>query len=214
MTEMPAWTPKGTFAVLDFETSGLSPQQGDRAIEIGISLYSGGNSIDRFSSLINPGFLINSFITNLTGINNAMLASAPPAHCVMRDALAFVGDAQLVAHNASFDCKFWRHELEQVLDRVDERPFLCTLLLSRRVFQSFSSHKLGAIAANLGIPTPNSHRALADAEVTAQVLGTLIQRLAAAFPNELINADFLAQYQRRSRQTLPDLSTRKQSVNV
>ncbi len=98
------------YAVLDFETTGLTPNKGDRAIEIGISLMRNGTEVDTFSSLINPGMRVHSFITGLTGISNRMLASAPSAREVMPEALKFVGNAHLVAHNASFDKKFWRHE--------------------------------------------------------------------------------------------------------
>ena len=87
-----------TYAVLDFETTGLNPKHGDRAIELGISLYRNGNEIDTFSSLINPGMRIDPFITSLTGITNSMVATAPPAGKVMQNALDFVGDAHLVAH--------------------------------------------------------------------------------------------------------------------
>lgn len=200
-------TSTGLYAVLDFETTGLNPKLGDRAIELGISLCSGGKEIDTFSSLINPGMPIVPFITSLTGISNDMVAAAPTAKSVMSDALDFVGDAQLVAHNAGFDKKFWRHEIQHEFAIRDDREFLCTLMLSRRIFQSFMSHKLSEIARELYIDIVQSHRALADAQVTSQALSIMLERLNIAYPDEAIDAQFLKKYQRRSRASLPDLTT-------
>lgn len=200
------------YAVLDFETTGLQPNRGDRAIEIGISLIRNAQEIGTFSSLINPGIRIDPFITSLTGISNQMLASAPSAQEVMPRALEFVGDAHLVAHNASFDRKFWRHELMATLGRDDERKFLCSLMLSRRIFQSFASHKLGEIARQLAIDANNSHRALADAQVTAQILIVMIENLQLAHSAELIDGKFLHTYQRKPKYNLPDLTM--QQLNI
>lgn len=195
------------YAVLDFETSGLNPNHGHRAIEIGISLMRDGIEIDTFSSLINPGIRVDSFITGLTGISNRMLGSAPSAKDVMPEALTFVGDAHLVAHNANFDRKFWRHELQQTLGMDDERRYLCTLMLSRRIFQSFASHRLGNIARELAIEVTDSHRALADAQVTAQALSVMIERLRVAHSAEVVDGVFLQKYQRKTKSALPDLTT-------
>jgi DNA polymerase-3 subunit epsilon len=195
-----------TYAVLDFETTGLNPKHGDRAIEIGISLLSGGKEVDTFSSLINPGRRIDPFITSLTGISNAMVATAPPARDVMQRALDFTKDAQLVAHNAGFDRKFWRHEIQHELGVSDDRDFLCTLMLSRRIFQTFGSHKLGRIAQELGVRESRSHRALSDAQVTTQVLSVMFDRLRLAYPDKHIDPQFLKTYQKRARTGLPDLT--------
>ena len=98
-------------AVIDFETTGMSPSQGARATEVAIVLLEGGKVVDRFQSLMKTGAWIPPFITELTGITNAMVQAAPDAASVMRDAARFVGDAPMVAHNASFDSKFWQAEL-------------------------------------------------------------------------------------------------------
>ena len=195
-----------TYAVVDFETTGLNPHDGDRAIEIGISLFSGGREVDTFASLINPGVRIPAFITQLTGISNSMVASAPRAGEVFQNATTFIGDAHLVAHNASFDRKFWRRELASELGIECNRDFVCTLMLARRVFQTFPSHRLGEIARVLGIDTGKSHRALDDARVTTVILATMLDRLRAAHPEETIDASFLKAYQRKARTKLPDLS--------
>ena len=84
-------------AVIDFETTGLSPAMGDRATEVAIVLVQGGRVVDRFQSLMNAGIRVPSFITQLTGISNAMVAAAPDAARVMAQARAFVGNAPMVA---------------------------------------------------------------------------------------------------------------------
>src|SRR3954470_13426774 len=94
-------------AVIDFETTGLSPTMGDRATEVAIVLMEGDQVVDRFQSLMNAGVRIPPFIEAYTGITTAMISSAPRAETVMADAARFVGAAPMVAHNASFDRRFW-----------------------------------------------------------------------------------------------------------
>ena len=150
-------------AVIDFETTGLSPAMGDRATEVAIVLVESGRVIDRFQSLINAGMHIPAFITRLTGISNAMLATAPTAARVMAEASRFVGNTPMVAHNAAFDRKFWVAELARAGLNAPQ-PFACTLLVSRRLYPQAPSHKLGSLADYHHLPrTGAAHRALADA---------------------------------------------------
>jgi DNA polymerase III subunit epsilon len=97
--------------VVDFETTGLSPDHGARATEIAAVLVRDGHVVDRYQSLMNAGQRIPAFIQGLTGITNTMIRQAPPAAQVMAEVADFVGDHPLVAHNASFDRKFWQAEL-------------------------------------------------------------------------------------------------------
>lgn len=160
-------------AVIDFETSGLSPAMGDRATEVAIVVVEGERVVDEYSSLMNAGVWLSPFIESYTGISNAMLAEAPPAATVMAEAARFVGDTPLVAHNASFDRRFWQAELSLV-DLEAPQPFACTLLLARRLYPELRSHKLGALAECLDLPTSGrAHRALADAQVTAHLLARM-----------------------------------------
>jgi DNA polymerase III subunit epsilon len=157
-------------AVIDFETTGMSPTLGDRATEVAIVLTEGGQIVDRFQSLMNAGVTIPPFITQLTGITNAMVQAAPPADAVMREAARFVGDTPMVAHNASFDRRYWMAELARVGIEA-QHPYACTVLLSRRLIPQAPSHKLGALVSRLGLPqTGAAHRALADAEMAAELL--------------------------------------------
>ena len=160
-------------AVIDFETTGVSPGQGARATEVAIVLLEQGQVVDRFQSLMKTGVWIPSFITQLTGITNAMVATAPDAEQVMQDAARFVGDAPMVAHNASFDSKFWQAELA-LAGLPAPQPFACTVLLSRRLYPEAPSHKLGTLVDYHGLPrTGQAHRALADAEMAAALLARI-----------------------------------------
>jgi DNA polymerase-3 subunit epsilon len=157
-------------AVIDFETTGLSPGQGARATEVAIVLLEGGVVVDRFQSLMKTGAWISPFITQLTGITNAMVNAAPDAAGVMAQAARFVGNAPMVAHNASFDSKFWQAELA-LAGQSAPQPFACTVLLSRRLYPQAPSHKLGVLVDYHGLPrTGQAHRALADAEMAAALL--------------------------------------------
>lgn len=160
-------------AVIDFETTGLSPGNGDRATEVAIVLVEGGRVVERFQSLMNAGVRIPAFITGLTGISNAMIASAPAAAQVMAEASRFVGQAPLVAHNAAFDRRFWQAELAHA-GLAAPQPFICTLLLARRLYPQAPSHQLGALADYHGLArTGQAHRALADAEMAAALLARI-----------------------------------------
>jgi DNA polymerase-3 subunit epsilon len=157
-------------AVIDFETTGISPGQGDRATEVAIVLTENGQVVDRFQSLMNAGVHIPAFITQLTGITNAMVAGAPPAEAVMAEAARFVGELPMVAHNASFDRRYWIAELARAGVPAPQ-PFACTVLLSRRLYPEAPSHKLGSLVDWFHLPrTGRAHRALADAEMAAGLL--------------------------------------------
>ncbi len=157
-------------AVIDFETTGISPEQGARATEVAIVLVEQGRIVDRYQSLMNAGVRIPPFITQLTGISNAMVAGAPPAALVMREASHFVGEVPLVAHNASFDRKFWVGEMARAGEPAPQ-AFACTLLLARRLYPQAPNHKLGTLVDLHGLRrTGAAHRALADAEMAAELL--------------------------------------------
>lgn len=156
-------------AVIDFETTGMSPAQGARPTEIGVAMIEGGRIVARYQSLMNAGAWVPPFIEQLTGISNAMVRSAPPVAQVMAEAAEFIGEAPLLAHNAAFDSKFWDAELGQ-LGRRRNRDFACSLLLSRRLLPEAPSHKLGNLNSWVGLPsTGQAHRALADAEMAANL---------------------------------------------
>jgi DNA polymerase-3 subunit epsilon len=146
---------------------------GDRATEIGIVLMEGHRVVDRFQSLMNAGVRISAFIEAYTGISNEMVARAPKAAQVMADASRFVGGRPMAAHNASFDRRFWMAELGR-LGETAAQPFACTMLLSRRLYPQAPNYKLGSLAAFHALPASGrAHRALADAEMAASLLGQI-----------------------------------------
>jgi DNA polymerase III subunit epsilon len=153
--------------VLDFETSGMSPDRGDRAIEVGAVLIRGGMVFKRFQSLMNPGRRISPFIEAYTGITNNMLVHAPPPAQVMGEFFDFIGDFPLVAHNASFDRRFLDAELERI-GRRRRQDFGCSLLVARRLYPEAPNHKLETLVRYKSLPIDGRfHRALADSEMTA-----------------------------------------------
>jgi DNA polymerase-3 subunit epsilon len=194
-----------TVAILDFETTGMSPALGDRPTEIAVALVCEGRIVDRFQSLMNARRHIPADITRLTGITNAMVANAPPAAAVMREAARFVGLRPIVAHNASFDQRFWRAELER-LDLAGDGPFACTMLLSRRLYPSFPNHRLSTIVRALALPVPGrAHRAMVDAEMTGHLWCRLAQDVRAQFGVDSVTHALLARAQRLPRAHLPRL---------
>ncbi len=190
-----------TVAVLDFETTGMSPALGARPTEIAIALVRSGAIVDRFQSLMNPGCRIPAEITALTGITNAMVAKAPPVAEVMQQAAHFVGTHCLVAHNAAFDSKFWLAELPRTPAGAHWPDFACTVLLSRRLQPEQRSHRLGALAQALGLPiTGRAHRAMVDVEMTCHLWLHLQARARRLAGVDAITHAMLTEVQRVPRQ--------------
>ncbi len=191
-----------TIAVIDFETTGLSPATGGRATEIAAVLVRDGRIVGRYASLMQSGAWVPPFIEQLTGISNAMLAAAPPAERVMREVASFVGDCPLVAHNAAFDRPFWCAELQRA-DCNAMHHFACTLLLARRLYPECPNHRLGTLAAWHHLPTAGrAHRALADAEVTAKLLLQMQRDVKLRFAAPAASHELLLQLQRAKRSGL------------
>ena len=165
-------SPHETVAVIDFETTGMSPSTGGRATEIAAVLVRGGQIVGHYASLMNSGAWVPPFIEQLTGISNAMLRDAPPARAVMRELARFTKGCPLVAHNAAFDRGFWLAERERAECEPDPaQVFACTVLLSRRLYPRAGNCRLGTLAKYHALPSAGrAHRALADAEVTAHLL--------------------------------------------
>jgi DNA polymerase-3 subunit epsilon len=164
-----------TVIVLDFETTGLSPDMGDRAIEIGAVRLEGGVVTERFQALMNPGQRVSAFIENYTGITNAMLSDAPSCSSVMKKFADFIEDYNLVAHNASFDKRFLDAELGRISTGYSG-AFACSMLAARRIFQNAPNHQLGTLVRYANIPSDGDfHRALYDSEMTAKLWAAMLE---------------------------------------
>ena len=192
-----------TVAVIDFETTGLSPAMGDRATEIAIVILEKDRVVDRYQSLMNAGVRISYFIQAYTGISNDMIATAPKADQVMAEASRFVAGRPMAAHNASFDRRFWAAELERI-DHPAPQPFACTLLLSRRLYPQAPNYKLGSLAAFHALPcSGRAHRAMADAEVAAALLARIRDDLRIHFKVPEPKHELLMKLQACTRKAVP-----------
>ncbi|NIA18975.1 MAG: 3'-5' exonuclease [Xanthomonadaceae bacterium] len=188
--------------VLDFETTGLSPNYGDRAIEIGAVLIENNQVTDRFQSLMNPGFRINSFIESYTGISNKMVKDAPPCKEVMEQFAEFIGDHPLVAHNASFDGKFLDAEFN-FIGKSRSNSMACSMLVARRIYPDAPNYKLGTLVRYCNIPTGTFHRALADAEMTSHLWISMIAEIREVFDISQVSFGLMQRLSKISRSKAP-----------
>ncbi len=163
------------FVVFDIETTGFSPVN-NRIIEIGAVKVSGGEISDRFSSFVNPDVPIPFEIEKLTGINDSMVMGAPFIEEVLPEFLAFCKDAVLVAHNANFDMSFIKENaLRQNIRR--QFTYVDTVGIARILLPHQAKHTLDAVAKTMGVSLENHHRAVDDAEATAEIFVKFISLL-------------------------------------
>jgi DNA polymerase III subunit epsilon len=181
--------------VLDFETTGLSPDWGDRATEVAAVLVEDGRIVDRYQSLMNAGIPIPRFIQELTGITTAMIRSAPSPVKVMGELVEFVGVVPIVAHNAAFDRKFYDAELARI-GAARRQDFICSLRVARRVYRDAPDHKLGSLARHAAIKVSGrAHRALADATTTAELWLRMLARLKETYQLSDVPLDLMQRLQ-------------------
>ena len=165
------------YVLLDLETTGGNPVH-DRITEIAAVRMEGGQEVARWSTLVNPGTAISSFIQNLTGISNAMVADAPGFEEVAPRLLEILKGAVLVAHNVRFDHGFLLNEYSR-LEQALRVKTLCTVRLSRLLYPQHKSHGLDAIMQRHDLKTSARHRAMGDVEMVLAWLGIAAQELGA-----------------------------------
>jgi len=200
---MKQYTSADTVFVVDFETTGMSPDHGDRAIEVGAVKLEKGEVVDRFQCLMNPGIRINGFIEDFTGITNAMLKKAPPCEDVMGEFADFIGDGNLVAHNASFDRRFLDAECCRI-SRNYKGEFACSMLAARRLYPDAPNHKLGTLVEFNHLPNDGTfHRALADAEMTAHLWLGMLNDIRRGYRIESISFSLMQALARVSKAAAP-----------
>lgn len=163
-----------TFAVLDVETTGLSPTAGDRVCEVACLRLRSGQELGRFASFVDPECDLGVEAARVNGITPAMLVGAPRFAAVVEPLLSLLAGAVLVAHNAPFDLGFLAAELGLAGYELPRVPVLDTLALARRLYR-LRRYNLPALAEALGIETRGSHRAMGDVQTTAQVLRCLLE---------------------------------------
>ncbi len=159
------------YVAFDVETTGLSPGNGDRVIEIGAVAIEDQSIVGEFSSLIDPGKSIPWHVQRVHGITNEMLEGEPKPDEVLPDFYKFIAGSILVAHNASFDIRFLKHEFSLLGMGLNNRS-LCTLRMSRKQHPHLPNHKLATVGRYLfgeSCEQMQMHRALDDAKLAAMI---------------------------------------------
>jgi DNA polymerase-3 subunit epsilon len=189
--------PTEALAFIDFETTGLSPDSGDRLIEVGVAVMESASLqiVDRYQSLINPGRSIPYFVTELTGISASDVRGAPSASSVLQELHSFLGATPLAAHNASFEKRFLDAEYSRVgLQRQQE--LICTMRVARRVYPDAPNHKLGTLIDYARVPRSGRfHRALDDAEMTAGLWAEMCKRVSQDYGLNNVSDEFMQKIQ-------------------
>jgi len=162
------------YSVVDIETTG-NGYKGQKITEISVFLFDGHKVIDEFTSLVNPEQRIPHFITNLTGITEAMVSTAPKFYEIAKKVVEITKDAIFVAHNVTFDYNVIRDEFKS-LGFDFKRKKLCTVRLSRKIIPGLPSYSLGNICTAEGIEIAERHRAKGDAEATVELFRRLLKR--------------------------------------
>ena len=175
------------FVVFDIETTGFSPVN-NRIIEIGAVKVSGGAITDRYSTFVNPGVPIPFEIEKLTSINDSMVMDSPSIETILPEFLAFCEDAVMVAHNANFDMSFIMENARR-LGIEKKFTYVDTLGIARILLPHQAKHTLDAVAKTLGISLENHHRAVDDAECTAEIFVKFIPMLKEQGADTLANVN-------------------------
>jgi DNA polymerase III subunit epsilon len=162
------------YAILDIETTGGQFNE-EGITEIAIYKYNGHEVVDQFISLVNPEKPIQPFVVKLTGINNAMLRSAPKFYEVAKRIIEITEGCIVVAHNSSFDYRILRNEFDR-LGYKFVRQTICTVELSKKLIPEQTSYSLGKLVRSLGIPVTDRHRASGDALATVKLFKLLLSK--------------------------------------
>ena len=166
---------EGTYVVFDIETTGFSAVT-DRIIEIGAVKVEDGKITDKFSTFVNPKRPIPFRITELTGITDEMVIDSPDIETILPQFIEFIGDAVLVAHNASFDVGFIEQNCKRQKIEADF-TYVDTVALARVLLPALNRFKLDTVAKALNISLENHHRAVDDAGCTAEIFVKFVQML-------------------------------------
>ena len=166
---------EGTYVVFDIETTGFSAVT-DRIIEIGAVKVEDGKITDKFSTFVNPKRPIPFRITELTSITDEMVIGSPDIETILPQFIDFIGDAVLVAHNASFDVGFIEQNCKRQKIETDF-TYVDTVALARVLLPALNRFKLDTVAKALNISLENHHRAVDDAGCTAEIFVKFVQML-------------------------------------
>ena len=161
------------YVLFDLETTGVSWEK-DEVVEISAVKVKGGEIVDEFSSLVNPGMPIPHYASEVNGITDDMVADSPTFDKVLGEFLEFAGDAVLVGHNIhTFDMKFIQKSSRNYYGKLIGNDYIDTLMLARLYLPEMEHHTLLDLAGHYGISTAGAHRALADCRMNQQVFENL-----------------------------------------
>jgi DNA polymerase III subunit epsilon len=182
------WPMNLEFCILDFETTGLFPQFGDRIVEYAFLVVKNGQIIDRGEGLVNPNRPMDPGATNANGITDEMLRGKPRFDQVGSGLWHAIKNRVFVAHNARFDLNCFAHECKKVGWKQPDFQAIDSLKLSRSLWTGQINNKLETLANMVGHSwSGDAHRAMADVEA----LFTIMNSLFSQFPNKLNSLDAL-----------------------
>lgn len=168
-------TKQAEYVVFDVETTGLSPQSGDRIVEIAAIRVKDHKVVDSFTSLVNPERELPIEAQEIHKITEAMVKNAPTADQVLPRMIDFTGGACLVGHNIKFDLNFLCFQLSLIGRKLrEETPAIDTLKMAKQLLPHLTNFRLSHVAHSLGTKTETTHRALPDVELTAKVMNRLL----------------------------------------
>ena len=163
------------YVVFDIETTGLSPTN-NRIIEIGAVRIKDGKIQDTFSEFVNPEVPIPYTITKLTSITDAMVQNAPTIEVILPKFLEYIGDASVVAHNATFDTGFIRENAKR-LGLVFDSTIVDTMTLAHILLPELGKYTLDRLCKQFGVVNEHHHRACDDAAATAEIFVKMIKMI-------------------------------------
>lgn len=165
------------YVIFDLETTGISPNY-DEVIEISALKVKGGEVVDEFNTLVNPGRKIPFGATKVNGITNAMVAEAPAFSHVLAEFLDFAEGLVLVGHNiARFDMKFIWRDAEQYFGEIPQNNYVDTLQVARKHLPKMEHHRLVDLAEHYGISSEGAHRALNDCYMNQKVYECMVAEM-------------------------------------
>jgi ATP-dependent DNA helicase DinG len=196
------------YVVIDLETTGNTSKTDERIIQFAAVVIEEGKIVHTYSTFLYPEKPIPVFITELTGINDEMVADAPLFENIANEVLELLKDSYFVAHNVQFDLNFLHHEFNRIGIECGVYRTIDTVELARILLPTLDSYKLGDLALHFAFSHENPHQADSDALVTGELLLTLIEKL------EMLPVTTLKQLQTLSRQLQSDIYDLLSSVLI
>lgn len=186
------------YTIIDIETTGLSPEY-DEIIELAAIRVRNNTITETFSSLVQPTFEIDEFITELTGITNEMLEDAPDISSALPKFIDFIADDILIGHNVNFDINFLYDNAKQHLDQHLSNDFIDTMRIFRKLHAELKHHRLKDLSALYKLDYSNAHRSLNDCKLTLSAYNSLLNEVHNRFSTEQEFIDLFKQHKSKTK---------------